>query len=505
LKGSLNRREALFAGLAGGAFLAGPARGHSAVPPPPEVSAWILWYRQPAARWVEALPVGNGRLGAMVFGGAAIERLQLNEDSFWAGGPYDPTNPDAREALPRVRAPILEGREAEAQSLANEKLMARPLRQMSYQTLGEMLIETPGHDDPDEYRRWLDLDGAVAAGEWRTGGRRFRRSVFASAPDRAIVVRFEALDGGPASWSVRFAAGSAHAIGDTLVQTGRNREEHGISGALRYAVMVQALNGPGRIDGERLIVSLCAGPAMDRQILRELFANIIDASRRLGRDATLRAQFAQALARIPADRIGKAGQLQEWLEDWDLDAPEIQHRHVSHLYALYPAHEIGPAGVALFKAARRSLELRGDDATGWGIGWRLNLWARLGDGERAYAVLRKLLGPDRTYPNMFDAHPPFQIDGNFGGAAGIVEMLVRDQPQGVMLLPALPTAWPSGRPRGVRLRGGLTMDLSWRDGRLAKAAITAADAVERRFQDGDTVHRLSFGRRQRREIDGTAG
>jgi alpha-L-fucosidase 2 len=113
--------------------------------------------------------------------------------------------------------------------------------------------------------------------------------------------------------------------------------------------------------------------------------------------------------RLPPDRIGAEGQLQEWLEDWDLQAPEIHHRHVSHLYALYPSSQINPSDTPeLARAARRSLEIRGDEATGWGIGWRLNLWARLGDGERAYRILKMLLGPERTYPNLFDAHPPFQ-------------------------------------------------------------------------------------------------
>ncbi len=218
--------------------------------------------------------------------------------------------------------------------------------------------------------------------------------------------------------------------------------------------------------------SLCAGPAMDRQIIRDLVEALLAASSQLGIDDEVTREARRVRSRLPPDRIGHAGQLQEWLEDWDMQAPEMDHRHVSHLYGVYPSRQIDADGTPdLAAAARRSLEIRGDNATGWGIGWRINLWARLGDGDHAHEVLRLLLSPERTYPNMFDAHPPFQIDGNFGGAAGILEMLVQSDEDWVHLLPALPSAWPEGSLRGVRARGDIEIDLAWRTGRLTTAQI----------------------------------
>ena len=224
---------------------------------------------------------------------------------------------------------------------------------------------------------------------------------------------------------------------------------------------------------------------MDNQIIRDLFTAAAEASLRLGRDSAFREAVLKARDRLPPHRIGKAGQLQEWLEDWDMDAPEIHHRHVSHLYGLYPSWQIDRAATPdLAAAARRSLEIRGDNATGWGIGWRLNLWARLGDGDHAHDVLTLLLSPERTYPNLFDAHPPFQIDGNFGGAAGILEMLVQSRAGHLDLLPALPRAWPSGRLSGVRARGGLELDLAWKDGALVEAVLSTSRAGRTRVTSG---------------------
>ncbi|TDC74648.1 glycoside hydrolase family 95 protein, partial [Streptomyces hainanensis] len=707
-----------------------------------------LWYTAPAADWLQALPIGNGRLGAMVFGGVETERLQLNEDTVWAGGPYDPAAPDGLANLPEIRRRVFAGDWSGAQELIGSTFMGTPLGQLPYQPVGNLRLTFPAGGPAGDYARELDLTTAVARTRYTRDGATHTREVFASGADQAIVVRLTA-EGGRISFSAAFdspqtstphspdpltigldgsgetvdgltgevrfrALATVRATGGTvtsqhgtltvtdaeavtlLIAVGTNRttyqdltgdperrarepllaaadrpydelrarhvadyrryfdrttldlgetpaarlptdqrvtafaagsdpqlvalffqfgryllisssrpgtqpanlqglwndqlrppwdakytinintemnywpagpanlietmepvldllEDLAVTGQrtarLQYGAggwvchhNTDAWRGTAPVDGPfwgmwqtggawmalhvwehyrftgdlaalrrrfpvlkgaaRFFVdslvedpntghlvtcpanspenahhpdaSVCAGPTMDMQILRDLFGAVAEAAALLGTDADLREQVLRLRDRLAPTRIGAQGQIQEWQEDWDAIAPEQHHRHVSHLYGLHPGNQITVHGTPdLARAARVTLEQRGDDGTGWSLAWKINFWARLADGARSYKLLRDQLTPERTAPNLFCLHPPFQIDGNFGATAGVTEWLVQSHTDEVQLLPALPPELPDGRATGLVARGGHTIDLDWRDGELHRATLRA--------------------------------
>lgn len=242
---------------------------------------------------------------------------------------------------------------------------------------------------------------------------------------------------------------------------------------------------------------------MDNQLMAELFNSTIEAAGMMEENTLFIDTLRNIANRLAPMKVGSWGQLQEWMEDWD--NPRDNHRHVSHLWGLYPGSLISVETPELFKAARVSLEARGDQSTGWSMGWKVCLWARLLDGNHAYKLIQDQLSPSGrgkggTYPNLFDAHPPFQIDGNFGCTAGIAEMLIQSHTGSINLLPALPDAWAAGSLKGLRCRGGFEIEeLTWENGVPVKVVIrsTIGGALKVKWNGGEYEKKTVAGKSYR--------
>ena len=733
-----------------------------------------LWYDEPASIWVEALPVGNGRLGAMVFGGPERERLQLNEETVWAGQPNTNANPAVEpDAIDNIRQLIFDGKYRAAQDMVDAKIFHRTNHGMSYQSVGDLYLDFPGHEEYADYYRDLDISEAVASVAYKVGDVEFNREVISSFADDVVAINLTASQKGQITFDASISSPhrkqTVAVEGNDIVLRGVTGNQEGLEGKVNFVTRVRIVHKGGNlvasessltltgadqamvlvstatdfidyktlgadadkkasdllaaasakafnsmkkahtaqykgyfdrvsldlgttpaalattdvrvkdfatVDDPQLVelyfqfgryllicssqpggqpanlqgiwadglnpawdskyttninvemnywpaevgnlselhepfiqmvkevaqtgaetaktmygargwvlhhntdiwritgpvdfaasgmwptggawfcrhlwehylhtgdlaflkeiypvmkgaaeffvdfmvaepehgwmviapsnspenafmrdpgdVTVCAGTTMDNQMVSELFTNIITAAGILGDDSGFAQTLADLKEKMAPMQIGRHAQLQEWMYDWD--DPNDHHRHVSHLYGLFPGNQISPLRTPeLFAAARNSLEYRGDPATGWSMGWKVCLWARLLDGNRAYKLITDQLSPagstgfwgkGGTYPNLFDAHPPFQIDGNFGCAAGIAEMMLQSHDGAVHILPSVPERWTDGKVTGLVARGGFVVDIQWKDGKVAEVKVKSQLGGNLRLRSADAL------------------
>ncbi len=431
----------------------------------------LIWFDEPAEKWEEAVPVGNGRLGAIIFGGVEEEEIQLNEETYWSGGPYSTTKKGGYKVLPEIQKHIFAGERAAAHLLFSEHLLGYPVEQQKYQSLGSIHLFNKNKGEVDNYARWLDLKTGLAVTEYSQNGIAFKREVFASPVDQVILIRISADTPGSINLKtglrgIRNGAHSNYATDnytmglhheDELMIAGKSADYLGVEGKLRYEARLK--------------------------IIFDLFGYYLDASGILEKEDDFSADVKEARKRLVPPQIGKMGNLQEWADDWP--PKERAHRHFSHMYGLYPGNVLSAKRTPEFiDPCKAVLEQRGDGGTGFSRAWKMALWARLYDGERGLKIFKGYL-KEQACPQLFaKCFSTPQVDGTFGVGAAITEMIMQSHEGVIDLLPALPAEWNSGSFEGVCARGGFELDIQWEQGEVIQTRILSRSGEKCRIDPG---------------------